>query len=523
MVRMTIFFVTVMLCMSMISISARSGPERKAETYDARMQDWRNHQVVYQVFVDRFFASSDPKQRAQLYSAPRRLRAWHDQPSEGPYVPAASAYQHEIDFWGGDLKGVTAKLDYIKSLGANVLYLNPIFLAYTNHKYDTTDYFAIDPQYGTLADFEELCQQAHQRGLRVVLDGVFNHTGKTSIWFQDALKNNNSPYRNFYTFGNDLKNGYVGWYNVANLPELNYHNPIVRKRIYLDKDSVVQKYLQYADGWRLDVAFDLGPEVLNELTESAHRQRSDAYVVGEIYNYPPQWFPALDGVMNIFLKNTILNLIREKVSGPRTSEIIDNLVLDTGIEHLLKSWLVLSNHDQQRLKNEIPDAQDRAFALALAIALPGSPSVYYGEEIGLSGGNDPYQRGPMDWDLVAKGTPETAFYKQLLAIRNSHRALQVGDFMRIPSEKLCAFTRYTASVRETMVVVANPTKEPVTEILTPRDSWLQDDSPMQELFSGQITKISAGYITVTVPPKTVQIYQPVIVEGPDYNRYKRVP
>jgi cyclomaltodextrinase / maltogenic alpha-amylase / neopullulanase len=525
MFRWLIFLLVVLAVIASNTPALQSADVRNngLEVYDARMADWRNHQVVYQVFVDRFAASTDPQQRAGFYEPPRRLRPWNTQPTKGEFVSEAQVWSHEIDFWGGDLRGLTEKLDYIKSLGANVLYLNPIFLAYTNHKYDATDYFTIDPQYGSQSDFSRLCDEAHARGMRVVLDGVFNHTGKRSIWFQEALKNPSSPYRNYYSFGSEIKNGYRGWIDLENLPELNFDNPAVRDVIYRSPNSVVQRYMQKADGWRLDVAFDLGPQVLAELTAGAHRARYDAYTVGEIYNYPAGWFPSLDGVMNMYLSHLLFDLTEGKIGGPRASEMIEDLVKDAGIEPLLKSWIVLSNHDRARLKSALPELKDRAFIMALQSTLPGAPLVYYGEEIGMIGRDDPQQRGPMDWQLAQSGSaPEMKLILSLLRIRNNNRALKVGDFVRIATDRLFAFTRHTSSVRETVVVVANPTNETVTEIISPRDSMLMDVSPMRDLLSDTTVEVTSGLISAKVPPKTVQIFVPVITEGPNYNRYKRV-
>lgn len=501
-----------------------SGARRSAAVYEARMADWRNRQVVYQVFVDRFHAGTDPASRAALYSAPRRLRPWSARPAAGSFVDEAGVWSHEIDFWGGDLGGLTQKLDYIASLGATVVYLNPIFLAYTNHKYDATDYFEIDPQYGTKADFARLCDEAHRRGMKVVLDGVFNHTGRRSVWFRAAAADPASPYRDFYTFGPEIKNGYLGWLDIANLPELDFHNPRVRETIYGSRDSVVRSYLRDADGWRLDVAFDLGPEVLAELTSAAHAARPGALTVGEIYNYPADWFPALDGVMNMYLSKIILGLAEGTISGPMAAEMVEVMVADAGIEPLLKSWIVLSNHDRARLKSALPALEARRFAMTLQATLPGSPLHYYGEELGLTGREDPEQRGPMDWKLAEAGTaPEMRLTRSMIALRNEHRALQVGDFVRIPADRLFAFARMTASVRDTVIVLANPTGEPVTEIVTPRDGLLQDVSPLRDVATGREVLISAGLIAVTVPPRTVQVLVPVVGSGPSYNRYKRIP
>lgn len=498
--------------------------DRRPEVYDARLADWRSHQVVYQVFVDRFAADPAPETRKELYAPPRRLRAWTDLPTKGAFIESAKVWGHEVDFWGGTLKGVTGKLDHIQSLGANVVYLNPVFLALTNHKYDATDYFAIDPQYGTREDFSQLCAAAHRRGMRVVLDGVLNHVGERGVWFQEALKNPAGPRRNYFTFDTRVPNGYVSWIDVPSLPELNYDNPAVRDEVYGRPDSVVQSWLKDADGWRLDVAFELGPRLLAEVTAAAHRARPDSYVTGEIYNYPEGWIPALDGVMNMFLARIILELTRGELGPRKASDMIEMLIADLGIEGALRSWIVLSNHDRSRLKSVFPKLEDRRFALALQATLPGAPLVYYGEEIGLEGAEDPAQRGPMDWERVRRDqAPELALTRSMLKLRNAHRALAVGDYRRIPAERLLAFARVTAAVRDTVVVVANPGPESVTEVITPRDGMVMDDTELVDLFSSARAKLFAGMFTVTVPPKTVQAYQIVVKDGPGYSRYKRVP
>lgn len=508
------------LCAAATALAA----ERRPEVYDARWADWRTRQVVYQVFVDRFHAEPAPAARRGLYAPPRRLRAWTEQPVKGAFIAEAKVWGHEVDFWGGTLRGVTAKLDHIQSLGANVLYLNPVFLALTNHKYDTTDYSRIDPQYGTREDFAALCAEAHRRSMRVVLDGVFNHVGERGAWFQEALREPAGPRRAFFTFDPMVPNGYRAWLDVPSLPELDYDHPAVRDAIYARPESVVQSWLAEADGWRLDVAFELGPRLLAHITRAAHRARPDSYVTGEVYNYPEGWIPALDGVMNMYLSRIILELTRGALPARRAGEMIDLMVEDVGIEGCLKSWIVLTNHDRPRLKSVLPRLGDRAFALALQATLPGAPLLYYGEEVGMEGAEDPAQRGPMDWERVRAGTaPELALTRRMLALRNGHRALAVGDFRRIPADRLLAFARLTASVRESVIVVANPHAEPVTELITPRDGLVMDDTELADLLSGAKAKAYAGMFSVTVPPRTVQAWTIVEKAGPGYNRYKRVP
>ena len=234
-------------------------PERIA----AREADWRAGAVVYQVFVDRFAPSSDLDAKRALYPAPKTLRAWHETPAKGHFVESAGVWSHEIDFWGGDLASVRGKLDHLRAISADVLYLNPIHLAYTNHKYDSADYLEVSPEYGSRADLRMLVGDAHGRGLKVVLDGVFNHVGRRHRLFEEAMRDPNSKYRSWFFIGSEYPNGYRGWADVANLPDLHVEREEVREHLWNSPDSAVRSYLRDGvDGWRLDVASDLGPHFL---------------------------------------------------------------------------------------------------------------------------------------------------------------------------------------------------------------------------------------------------------------------
>ncbi len=480
---------------------------RDPAIFTQRLADWRNCQRVYQVFVDRFAAGGDPQARAAHYAHPQRLVPWSEKPRRGRYLPEAGACTHELAFWGGDLSGVRQKLDYIRDLGCNVLYLNPIFRAYTNHKYDTIDYFEIDPHFGTDRDFSELCDSAHERGMRVVLDGVFNHVGRRS-----AMVGNR-----------DWLTGSC-WRDVGNLPELRLEHAAVRAALFDGPDSVVRHYLRRSDGWRLDVACDLGPHILAELTASAHAERPDGLVVGEFFNYPAEWFRAIDGAVNIFLGAILLDLVKGASSAGKTARILEELVADCGIEPLLRSWTVVSNHDKPRLRTELPELRDRTFLWALMVALPGAPLVYYGEEIGLEGGADPTQRGPMDWDLAHAGSAaEQQTLRKLLALRRQHPALQVGDYVPVAADRLLAFARRTATVRETVIALANPSHETITEPVCPRESWLLDSTPLRELVAGGHATMRSGRLEASVPPRTVQLWVAADDIPGRYSFLKRVP
>lgn len=171
------------------ALPAQAGP------YEDRERDWRNGAVVYQIIVDRFVPAQDLAAKRHLYPAPKRLRRWGEAPTAGPYLEAERLAAHELDFWGGDLASATSRLDHIRQLGADVLYLNPIHHAYTNHKYDALDFKAISPEYGNRGDFRRLAAEAHRRGLKVVLDGVFNHMGRNAPAFQAAMADPKSPWR----------------------------------------------------------------------------------------------------------------------------------------------------------------------------------------------------------------------------------------------------------------------------------------------------------------------------------------
>jgi len=488
-----------------------------------READWRIGPVVYQVLVDRFAPAENLDAKRALYPAPKRLRTWDENPAKGAYNEEVQVWSHEIDFWGGDLESLRGRLAYLDDLGADVVYLNPIHLAYTNHKYDAQDYFQISPEYGTRDDLRRLAADIHGRGMRLVLDGVLNHMGRTSPYFQEALADPNSPWREWFFIGPQYKLGYRAWYNVANLPELHLENPVVQKRLYQDADSVVKGYLaDGADGWRLDVAFDIGPAILDELTQNAHAAKPGSLVLGEIYNYPEEWSPSLDGGLNMTMSHLIMAYVHGKLAGPVLGRQTEQMVEDTGIEALMRWWIVLDNHDRQRLRTQLPERWQQKMAQALQFTLPGAPCMYYGVEVGMEGGDDPEQRGPFRWDLANEENEYFAWAKQLVGIRRDHRALRIGDFRLIESSSTLAFLRRTERVAETVVVVANASDQPAKEVLMLRESKLMDYRQMRDLLSGAQVTVSAGTATFEIPAQTVWILSPVVEHTHEFDIYGRV-
>ncbi len=502
-----------------MSTNLAGAPSRFA----AREADWRFGPVIYQVFVDRFAPSAHLESKRNLYQAPRTLRSWTETPQRGTENRGVGLWSHELDFWGGDLDSLMGKLDYIQELGADVVYLNPIHDALTNHKYDALDWNRVSPEYGTREDVKKLAEDLHKRKMRLILDGVFNHIGRNSERFQAALKDPASPFRDWFYIGSEFPGGYRAWANVRNLPEVHLENPAVQSHIWGAADSVVQKYLKEGvDGWRLDVAYDIGKVHLAALTKAAHRAKKDSVVIGEIWNYPAGWFDSIDGIYNMFAANVITGFAKGEVSGGQAGRILERMVSDVGIEPLLRSWMVLDSHDVPRLANQIPDPKRRSLAQVLQFTLPGAPMVYYGTELGMEGGDDPMNRAPMRWDLATARNVELAAMKKRIAMRRAHRALCVGDVLFLDSEKLLAFARTTDKALETIYVLANGSDKPVKELVAVRDGRTTSYSEVEDLWDGSRYRVITGTLSVEVPAQTVRILKIVAPSGKGYSPYKRI-
>ena len=509
--------------------------------FEARERDWRNGAVVYQVLVDRFAPSANLAAKRHLYPEPKTLHRWDEVPARGKYLQTQKLWSHELAFWGGDLASTAARLDYVQGLGADVLYLNPICLATTNHKYDALDYLQVSPEYGTRGDVKALADDLHARGMKLVLDGVFNHMGRNAPVFQQAHEAylaetgssrggrdaaGGSIYRDWFVFGDQYPGGARAWWRAENLPELNLENPRVREHLFAAKNSVVRSYLRDGvDGWRLDVAFDIGFVFLHQLTCAAHEEKAGSLVVGEIANYPKEWFPSVDAVMHFALRRLTLALANGQIDAASYGRMVTRLIEETGIEHMLKSWIYLDNHDTPRLATTVPDVRARQLAQVLQFTLPGSPNLYYGGELDMTGGDDPAMRAPMRWDLATPDNQTLSWTRQLIALRRQHRALRVGNYRPISSNRLFAFERYTDRVADTVLVVVNPSKVAVSELLMVANSKLMDSSRMVDLLGrqqGPDVGLHCALMQVTVPAWGFLVLGPGVAPPGGYTNYKRV-
>ena len=494
-----------------------------ANIYEKRLKDWRNGAIVYQVLVDRFNPSNRLEEKMHLYQYPKKLNDWHTLPKPGKFLNDVKYWSHELDYWGGDLLSLVDKLDYIKNLGVEVLYLNPIVESVSNHKYDATDYKKISVEYGTKSDLLNLIDKTHQSNMKIMLDGVFNHVGVNNPIFISAL-DEASPYRNWFDFNDTYPEGVRLWAEAKSLPELNLETETVKDYIYKKEDSVIRSYLNDGvDGWRLDVAFDLGFEILKDLREQARLSKADVNIIGEIWNYPEKWLKSIDGVMNFTFREITLRLLSGRISPYQAGLMLDDTIKDAGIDGILKSWNILDNHDVARLKHLLPEEAQQKLAQVMQFTLPGSPNLYYGTELGMDGANDPENRAPMRWDLNTPKNGTLKWVKSFIDLHHQEKALKIGDFKLIRSENFLGYMRYTDDVADTCIIVINPTHDKKTESLLLKDSKLMNYSGFHVLLGEDCPlTLLAGLIEITLKPYSFMIFKPDTTVSKSYSPYKRV-
>jgi len=440
--------------------------------------DWAKGATIYQVFPDRFFKSGkvDLTGKLEPYTV---HQYWHE---EVEWKPTPEGIVLNNDFYGGNFKGITEKMDYIAEMGTTILYLNPISKSFSSHRYDTGDYKTPDPMLGTMEDFKTMVKAAHDRGIKVILDGVYSHTGSDSLYFNKAgsfpgkngaYQSEESPYRNWYTFYS-WPDSYNSWWNFDTLPTVNKMHPDFIKYIITDEDSVIAHWLQAgADGFRLDVADELPDEFLKLLYDRVKEINPDAYVLGEVwedasnktaYGRRRQYFTnaELDSVMNYPFRTAIINFIRGWDAGRGLKDTVMSIVENYPPEVVACNMNLLGTHDTPRIltalvddfdgsreekarrrlsRNQFEVARERLLAASfLQYTLPGSPSLYYGDEACMEGYRDPFNRRPYPW-----GREDLEFlehFKRLGQLRKDYPALRLGDIAFFEAgDKHVGFTR----------------------------------------------------------------------------------
>ena len=303
----------------------------------------------------------------------------------------------------------------------------------------------------------------------------------------------------------------------------------MRDDLYNAHASVVRGWLRDGmDGWRLDVAFDIGFKYLGELTEAAHDEKAGSLVVGEIANFPREWYPSVDGLIHFTLRQVILGVAGGRIDPASGQQMIARIVQDADYDHILKSWVYLDNHDTVRLATALPDAKQRRLAQVLQFTLPGAPNLYYGTELDMPGGDDPEMRAPMRWDLVKADNPVLAWNRRLIALHKDNRALRVGNYRAITASKLIGFERYTDRAADTVVVLLNTSDRPVTDTVLVANSKLMDGSRMVNLLADKAdpatpadVRLFAALMHVTLPAHGFAVLKPDVAPPGGYTNYKR--
>lgn len=431
---------------------------------------WFRKSVMYQIFPDRFKRSGEETVRTGLeyHRSKGRCVYEHKRWNEEPLYKAlpGKAHYNPCDYYGGTLKGIEESLEDLKSLGVSVIYLNPIFEAASNHRYNTADYRRIDPVLGSKDDFVSLCEKAQSLGIRVMLDGVFSHTGSDSLYFNrekvyegdGAANSMHSPYYPWYTFEH-YPDKYKSWWGFESLPEVNEHNEDWQRFIITDEDSVVRHWIKYGCcGYRLDVADELPDEVLGMMYRAAKQQRQDAVMLGEVWedattkhSYGSHRKYALggmlDSVMNYPLRNALIGFLTGHIDARALKDFLveQASVYPKPMYYALMN--LLSSHDIERVRTalstridphsltreqqasfRISDAQHKngaarqCLASVLQFALPGVPCIYYGDEKGMTGFLDPFNRAPMHGEAYDL----TAHYRRISKLRTDADAISTG-------------------------------------------------------------------------------------------------
>ena len=382
--------------------------------------NWLQESVVYQIFPDRFH-NGDPSIDVE------GIGQW------------GKGKIHKRSIYGGDLRGIIDKLPYLEELGVNLIYLTPIFKSDTNHKYNTEDYFSIDPQFGTLEEAKELVEKAHNLGIKIVFDAVFNHSGSDFFAFKDLIENQQeSQYKEWYFVDSwpvkKSKNKYYTFANGCdNMPKLNTNNKEVREYLLKVGEFWIKEI--GIDGWRLDVCDEVGHEFWREFRKRVKDAKSDAIIIGEIMHEANSFLKGdqLDGIMNYPFKNAIIDFFAKGIINGR--EFLD-IMAENRVLYMdsitRQMWTLIGSHDTKRVYNECYGNVNRIkLAIAYQFLYIGVPYIYYGDEVGLDGGDDPENRKCMICEAKKQNRELFDFYKNMINIRRNNKVFIYGDFEEV--------------------------------------------------------------------------------------------
>ena len=431
---------------------------------------WFKEGILYHIFVDRFNRTgkiNNPKKNSFIYAN------CEDTPM---YIKNKENEVILWDFHGGNLKGIISKLNYLKGLGVTVIYLSPIFKSQSNHKYDTGDYKTIDPMFGDEEIFKELIYKASKKGINIILDGVFSHTGDDSIYFNKygnydslgAYQSKNSKFFSWYNF-KDYPNEYDCWWGVKSLPNVNEIENSYMDYIIRDKDSVIKKWMNYGvKGWRLDVVDELPSKFLETLKKETLNIDNESVIVGEVwedasnkisYSERRKYFLGnqLNGVTGYVFKNIVVEFLKGNINSQdvynRFMTIKENYPKDA-----FKSNLnLLGTHDTEL--NE--EKELLKLAVFIQMTFEGVPYVYYGDEAGLIGETDPDNRRTYPWENEDKDILN--FYKKIIKERKNNKLLSSGEtkFLKLSNQNILGYIRYIKTDKILVLINRSNIKEKI--------------------------------------------------------------
>ena len=471
--------------------------------------NWVRDAIFYQIFPDRFA-------RSKCIFRPSNLEPWDSPPTV-------------YGFKGGDLLGVVKNLDYLQYLGVTAIYFNPIFKSTANHRYHTYDYYQVDPLLGGNNALRILLDEAHKRDMHVILDGVFNHTSRGFLQFNHIVENGSaSPYANWFIIKNyplkpfdssSRQHGYESWENLPALPKLNIANPTVREFIW----DIACYWIEFGiDGWRLDVPYEIKDDEF--WREFRHRVKSvnpEAYIVGEVWEEAQHWLQGdqFDAVMNYLFTKTCLgffigdNLLRSGVSqcaykrintlGAQSFADEINKILNLYPRSVTDvQFNLLGSHDTPRFKT-LSRGDTKAYKLATLFQMtyPGSPSIYYGDEIGMEGNHDPGCRGGFPWDESKWDKDLQEYVRRCIALRKAYPALRYGKFtFLLVQSDIVAYCRQLGS--ETLIVILNNSHKQIKIDLFMKN-YLEDGVLLKNVWNDNKLVVIKGYVKgISVPSRS---------------------
>ena len=489
---------------------------------------WFGAGVTYQIFPDRFCRLEIPDPTGMIGN--RWVHQdWDDDPA---FNPPDGIWNR--DFFGGSFRGITSKLDYLAELGVSTLYFNPIFEAASNHRYNTADYRKLDPMLGTEEDFRVLCREANRRGMRIILDGVFNHTGSQSRYFNvdgyypepGAAQSKDSPYYRWYNF-HPWPKDYDSWWGIHTLPAVREEEPSYQEYMIDGEDSVVRHWLRAgASGWRLDVADELPDSFIANIRTVMHETASYAVLIGEVwedasnkiaYSQRRRYFlgSELHGVMNYPFRTAVLNYLRGG-DADAFRESLETLRENYPPAAFNSAMNFLGTHDTPRILTALGakqrprrkreratfrlSPQERTHGLRLVrlaamilYTFPGSPTVYYGDECGMEGWEDPFNRGTYPWGREENDLK--AHFAQLGRLRREHLSLQRGDLHWLyTAGPILAFARMKNTDYVALLMNAGSR---LKHLELP---WWGPDA--EDLLTGERFLVEDGTLKLDLPPYT---------------------